>query len=227
MLRFLTILVSAFCVSAGLLSTAALAQATISRPDGLEAVYPRFEMSNLTGVLSEMGIQNQLIGNSDGTVVIRAQTNTGLIFILTPTVCDGSGRASCGGLEMNAMFASSRAQSELLLMMNAFNQQYAFTKSFLRSDGGPVLARYIIADFGIHKGNLYSNFLNFVRITENFHAYLASGAVAVAPQTPEPGILALGKSILHPSAGFAAGQSSFANILQNQQYADEYINHVD
>lgn len=222
MLKFLAI-----CVSALLFSTAVQAQATINKPSGLETVYPRFEMSNLTGVLTQMGIQNELIGNSDGSVVIRAETNTGLIFVLTPTVCDASGRASCGGMEMNAMFDSSRAQSELLLMMNAFNQRYAFTKSFLRNDGGPVLARYIIADFGIHKGNLYSNLLNFVRIAENFRAYLSSGTVATVDDAPQTGVLALGRNILHPSAGFAAGQSSFANILQSKQYGDEYINKVD
>lgn len=222
MFRFFS---SLLCVL--LFSTAVHAEATINRPNQLETVFPRFEMSNLTNVLSEMGIQNELIGNSDGSVVIKATTDTGLVFILSPTVCDASGRANCDGLEMNAMFDSSRAESELFGMMNGFNQQFAFTKSFLRANGDPVLARYIIADLGIHKSNLYSNVLNFVRSSENFHLYLVSGTRTSASPTPATDLLALGRSRLHPAMGFAPGQSSFANVLQSEQYADEYINKIE
>ncbi len=144
---------------------------TFNSVKGLDTQFPRFEVLDVAATLSEMGVAARVMTMDDGSVIIRAETNAQFKFVIYLAACETPPRAACAGMELDAFFDEASAGATLS-SVNAFNQSHAFTKAFMLDSGQPILSRYEISDYGITKGNLVSNVVNFVRIGEAFMVHL-------------------------------------------------------
>ncbi len=216
-------------VIAGLASPV-LAQSTFKTVTNPKQMLERFDVTNVTGILTEMGLKNEVMAQDNGAAVIRAVTNTGMVFVLYPVVCSEGARAKCAGLELDVIFTAD-APGASYATVNQFNREYALTKAFLSSRGEPVLSRYILADHGIARGNVVSNVTNFVRLSEVFRTTLANSLLAQYNDgTPDERLgrafVSTNQTLAHPQAALVSTSSITTGMIANRQYADEYVNYI-
>lgn len=159
-------LVAAVIVCVGLAGSGQQALA-LSEP---QKILSGFYLPDMQNIGTEMGLTNEVVEGQDGSVLLRYITPEGYQFLVSPEVFDGD---RCIGLQMVAFFGNS--QGVPLEALNFFNYTHAFTQVY-SYDGGLFLTRYIIADYGVPKGNVASNIANFVAVAVDLDQFLRQGA---------------------------------------------------
>ena len=94
------------------------------------------------------------------------------------TACDARGEG-CKGLEMLAGFGPGRPMpyEQRLRLVNGFNARHAFAKAVVDPQGGFLLSRYEISDYGVSRGWLATSMTVFSRLGPVFAGYVRAGQV--------------------------------------------------
>ncbi len=149
---------------AAVLGGAALcAPAALAQVDTPEQIVASFAIPDLNGLLDELGYEHEAGTLPSGAAVIRVTAPDGLAFYLQPRACDAD---RCAGLSITAAFRGPAPFDPA--MITAYNLRYVFMKGVLLPDGGALLGRYIIADYGIPRGNIAVNIAAFVNMAGEF-----------------------------------------------------------
>lgn len=132
-----------------------------------------FTPANLSAVAQDLGYKSEQVVYSNGVAGLSITTPQGYVFFASPTVCN----PTCHGLDIYALFGPDTGVP--LAAINRFNVARAMTKAFTTSNQ-IVLSRYVIADFGTPRGNVASEFHNFIAIAVSFAEYLEGGANTIS-----------------------------------------------
>ena len=160
--------VLAFVAAVGLCLASAVSSAQAL--DDPRRVLNGFQLADMQNVGAEIGYQTEVVRGNDDSIFLKYTTGEGNVFFVAPAVCD---QTTCYGLDIYTFFGSDAGVP--LSALNFFNYYRAFTKTFSQN-GTIILSRYIIADFGIPKGNIASNLTNFVGVAKDFDTFLRQGA---------------------------------------------------
>jgi hypothetical protein len=133
-------------------------------------VLPTFNYATVESVLSAIGARFARRGTPDRPALDVTFPNNRRAAILFGN-CERQG-AACKAISIQAMWnaPTGPAAARLAGAIQAFNQQYAFSRAYMTADGRPALQRYLTADFGFIRGNLAVNLLVFANQEERFAA---------------------------------------------------------
>lgn len=175
-------------------------------------IYTNFNATQLAQLANEMGATFETMTLSDGRAVVLIHSPEG-DFFAAPAACDAS---QCLGAELLAFLGSSAGVT--LETLNSFNEQLAFVKVYV-SEGSLVMSRYLTADYGIAKGNIASNYLNFTAAGKLFGQFLQGGSNAVSAkiETPVGAVASTGEAPVTVSFSMAP------NALDTEKTAHELI----
>lgn len=112
---------------------------------------PNFNPETLMSVMREFGGETELleIGNRP---TVGVKLDSGAKFLMTPTAC-ALDTGDCRGVSIRALFTGANATTA---SVNRFNQLGTIPKTVLEGDR-VVIYHYLIADYGIPRGNLDSH----------------------------------------------------------------------
>lgn len=152
-----------------------------------------FTPANLDAVARDLGYKSEQVVYSNGVAGLSITTPQGYVFFASPTVCN----PACRGLDIYALFGPDTGVP--LAAINRFNVARAMTKAFTTSNQ-VVLSRYVIADYGTPRGNVASEFHNFIAIAVSFAEYLEGGANTISADASAGKIAAPGAEKAHAPA---------------------------
>ncbi|MEQ8178519.1 MAG: hypothetical protein RIC52_04825 [Amphiplicatus sp.] len=138
-----------------------------------------FSANELSALAGELGYTSKSLVFNNGVAGLSISTPEGYQFYVSPTVCN----PVCRGLDIYALFGSDAGVP--LSAVNQFNAERSMTKAFTASER-VVLSRYVIGDFGMPRGNIASEWINFVSIAVTFADFLQGGAGLIADKIEKP-----------------------------------------
>lgn len=192
-------------------TTGALAQRDlpIDRPN---EIISRFSPEVMSAFFAELQISIQEHTSSSDLPFYVATLPSGAKFMVAPRVVDEASQECCMGVDFFRFFEAPDNR-DMHAAANSFNGGYPFAKVFISGHNRPVISRYIIADGGVTRANLFYNLTNFLGASQSFIAYLAQMQQSVsAPQSKGP-------SSVH-------GMNTFHQPLADPT-APRYINEIE
>lgn len=139
-----------------------------------------FNANELATLAGELGYTSKSLVFNNGVAGLAVSTPEGYQFYVSPTVCN----PVCYGLGIYALFGSDAGVP--LSAVNQFNAENAMTKAFTVNQT-VALSRYVIGDFGMPRGNIASEWINFVSIAVTFAEFLQGNAGLIADKIEKPG----------------------------------------
>jgi putative sensory transduction regulator len=169
----------AVTLAAGLSIGGAMAQSnSLSKQIISDAGKPiaNFDIQNIYPILQEMGISYEGRADDEGNKLLIAQASSGLKFAVVPAACLNGANSGCVGMNVIALFPEAPQRD-----VNSFNYRYAFTSAGINpANNASYISRYVIADYGIPKGNIASNLYNFIAQAEMFQKVIGGARKTVA-----------------------------------------------
>lgn len=240
---FATAAALGFLTGLGLVALAAPAAAAPGdnqhRPD---EVLHGFTAEGLLELLGEAGINGKAEMTPEGVPLITATLNDGQArarFFLLLTVCRTAGKDSCLGMEIFALF-KREGTGISLAAVNAFNLETSFASAVRADPSTALLTRYVTADHGIARGNVFANILNFLVVAAEFERHLdrpmaalegdGTGQLAAfgdgAPEDATGATPARPASAQLPAAGGLTFAVPAVELLANGRLKDDAVNPV-
>ncbi len=140
----------------------ALAQSNDQAGSSDFIIWQSFDLLEVDNLLRGMELPKES-GSSAGTEPYSVYKSAkGYNFFVQPRLCgDDSG---CLGLNIVSLFDLRLTRDQLSYL----NDQYSFMKFYESNDGELILQKYIIADYGIARGNVRITVETFIDILEGF-----------------------------------------------------------
>ena len=135
-------------------------------------IYTTFTRPDIQAILSEMGVSTEIRSNG----AIFATAPSGYKFFVYFTACDSQG-VNCLGIDLFSFYIMGEGNASVT-KANTFNYNYPFAKAYALDNANMGLARYVTADDGIARGNIYSNISNYLGIAQKYGDYLYNGALS-------------------------------------------------
>ncbi|HEV2747553.1 MAG TPA: YbjN domain-containing protein [Allosphingosinicella sp.] len=130
---------------------------------------PTFSYATVEPVLAQIGARHRRAGTAPAKPVLHVQFANNRTAVLVFGSCNSAG-TDCKALSLQSHWRpianSPRAATGEAI--ERFNQRFSLAKAFVAADGGPSLQRYLIADYGVVRGNLAVNLLAFAQQAESF-----------------------------------------------------------
>lgn len=162
------------------LAGVALAAAPIAATTATAQVYDRTNVETMVEAINSIGgFQAEAI-SMFGQPSIGVRTARGAAIVLQPRACN---EGKCVGLSFMGLFGTSVGAERA----NAFNQGPVVAKLASFNDRS-ILFHYVIADYGIDRGNLAVNLLVMEAAIGAFQEFISQGQgveVSFAPLLPE------------------------------------------
>ena len=139
-----------------------------------QATVPVLDIPAVMPALAVATANQTVTVDSAGQHFIRATAANGLVIEVHFTACaEGSETgppAGCKALYMTAVWGelAEADRATVAAVLAQFLAENPLANGALAQGVSPYLARYVIADFGIAKGNLLSEFANFVGLATAF-----------------------------------------------------------
>jgi hypothetical protein len=192
-------------------------------------------------MLREIGIAATAETTPEGVPLVTATMTGGPAkarFFLLLTVCRTAGQDGCLGMEIFALFKREGAGVSLDAV-NAFNLETSFATAVRANPRTALLTRYVTADHGIARGNVFANILNFLVVAAQFERHLdrpiasldgsGSGefaAYGLGPEAATGATPARPASAAPPSAGGLTFAVPAVELLANGRLGEEALNSV-
>ena len=136
-------------------------------------VVNEFDVDMVVGMLDDMGYTTRKTDGDEGPVLILDASNTGATDLRLEFLCNDFSE-KCYDLVATATYASKKPAT--LKAINAWNQQYRWTRAYLDDKNQAVLQMDMNAEGGIGKKNLQILLNTYFSITEEF-----ATAITAAP----------------------------------------------
>ncbi|MEM9705300.1 MAG: hypothetical protein AAF850_04395 [Pseudomonadota bacterium] len=188
--------------SALLVSTVANAQqGAVSNPYG---VLSNVDLVTLAPVITELGVPFE-VTTLAGRQALRLNVN-GAVVALRPRVCRGANGGGCVGLEMMGFYSGVAP----LDAANRYNDETPPSKAIV-TDGGTVVHRYLIADYGLTRGSFAIDLQVFGSIVTKFGDYIGQGSASTV--SFKEYIASGGKSVQNVPPGKPMPGDDMADVL--------------
>ncbi len=182
-----------------------------------------FDIQNIYPILQEMGIAYEGRVDEEGNQLLLAQASSGLKFALVPAACLNGANSGCVGMNVIALFPEAPQRD-----VNSFNYRYAFTSAGVNpSSGASYISRYVIADYGIPKGNIASNLYNFIAQAEMFQKVITGARKTVALEANPNDLAAHSLNMKAVMANEAASQMLGHTMSHHQVSLEETPDKID
>ncbi|MCV6906026.1 MAG: DUF945 family protein [Achromobacter xylosoxidans] len=136
-------------------------------------VVNEFDVDMVVGMLDDMGYTTRKTDGDEGPVLILDASNTGATDLRLEFLCNDFSE-KCYDLVATATYAGKKPAT--LKAINAWNQQYRWTRAYLDDKNQAVLQMDMNAEGGIGKKNLQILLNTYFSITEEF-----ATAITAAP----------------------------------------------
>lgn len=146
---------------------AAAQNADVANPRG---ILPNVDVDTILPLIKETGGVTQIVDDGKGRFITA--NYDGIYMNFYPSSCE-EGEKGCKGLEIGVSINRSEVKltdAELARRINAFHDRYVISRVLVSGNGNIALTRYMIADFGLPRGNLATEILGVADTVRNFFA---------------------------------------------------------
>ena len=180
-----------------------------------------FDVQNVIPILQEMGLSIEGRTDDSGNKLLLAQASSGLRFALIPVACQNGANSGCVGMNMLALFPQAPQRD-----VNSFNYRYAFVSAGVHpTNSTSYVSRYMIADYGIPKGNIASNIYNFIALAEQFSKVVNDARQTVSLESDPDDLAAyslnLAAAQADPMANMMLGETISIHQVGMEKTADQ------
>lgn len=159
---------SAALALAATLLPAAQAGALTSDVANPRVILANVDIATILPVVKETGGVAEVKKDEQGSFITA--NYDGIYMSFYPSSCE-AGEKGCKGLEIGVSINRSEfkiSDAELTKRINAFHDQYVISRVLFSKTGNIAITRYMIADYGIPRGNLAIEIVGMADTVTNF-----------------------------------------------------------
>lgn len=182
-----------------------------------------FTYDEVESVLTSLGLPHLRVKDQDGNPYISVtEPESKINFAIALTVCQGAG---CYGMLIDTAY--NRGAEIPAQVINEFDFGQPFIAAAMLNASTAYISRYEIADFGIPRGNIASNIINFIEIAKMLPGFIEANGTMASATGLQPDIKMVPVSDVHdarpapthsweaiPHVRDAAGQSDEAPAVR-------------